>query len=1178
MATFTGTLTPPNPQDNFLGLDTEADTFRFTPLTLEADDTVKGGDGTFTDTLVFTQAGAIAAARFAGVTGIERITHDAGGNSYVLSAALVAAAFGGRLEIRGGAGTDVVDGSAVLDSLLSIAFTAGGGADTMRGGAGADSFSVLAAATGARLFEGNGGNDVLTTRPDLWGATDSFQGGAGADRLVLDGAGTVTAAQLAGLSSVETITLGNAAAITLVLDTAAVTQAGGVLTIAGGKTAAQFVDASSVVTGGVVFLADDGADSFLGGAGDDLYETSSAAATGALGAGADTLRLRSRDASGLVVDGGAGADEIELATGGFWDLRGLTNFESVSLPKRGELLLGATAGMRVLGSTGADRVTLGFPGQTVFGFGGDDTVFLTPANLIGAVLNGGAHAGGDTLVMTEAGTYDFRRAAITGFERFELAAGAGGPATVIRLANTPLDVVLRDRAQVVLGTDPGQSVAGSRRADSITLGAAGQFVDGGGGNDTISAATATLGPGTVLAGGEGTDRLFVSSGGTVDLVTGAVLSGIEEIALGTNSSILLDSTPGLRIIGTDNPVGGDTVTAGAEGLFGDLQRGSDTLRIAQTLLGPTGAGVMSGGTESDTLVITRVAGAPVSFEVPTRFVSFETLVLEAMSGRDVTIAGSENRTVQVGGSNVTVRGGAGNETFITDQVDQNVFAGDGADIIRFTYGSGPALSGVPQVLDGGAGLDEIQFVNTVTDSETMPAGWSAEVVRLTAKPGVALNSFTANTQAGVRVIGDPLVPNALTLDGNGQRADGGAGNDVLRVRSGANTTLAGGNGTDTYIIRFGDGWEQPGRTILDTPTAFQLNSIVFDAAGSVSVDFTQHSVSHVDQLRVTNAAAAVNLTISDSMVSTADGSNGGSPGDLNIQAQVLVTAGVSVNASAVTTSTNLIVFEPLAGGGFQGNDTVAGGAGTDVLIGGDGNDSLTGNGGADFLSGEAGADTLSGGADNDTLRGGEGSDLLLPGAGFDSIVSGAGADVIALGPSDSAVDSLRWDAAGDFSPDINDSFSVTEAMADRVTGFDTAGATRDVIQLSRGAFGIGAGGVVNVAANGTWDIGTGAVFLFESDSANNDVLLGNNFADLNQIAFAVNSDNGFGTGSSAGRTVALVVSNLQTEAVRRTGIYVWTDTDGDSDVEAGDVVRLLAVFEGVTANQLAAAGSVILIA
>jgi Ca2+-binding RTX toxin-like protein len=285
-----------------------------------------------------------------------------------------------------------------------------------------------------------------------------------------------------------------------------------------------------------------------------------------------------------------------------------------------------------------------------------------------------------------------------------------------------------------------------------------------------------------------------------------------------------------------------------------------------------------------------------------------------------------------------------------------------------------------------------------------------------------------------------------------------------------------------------------------------------------------------------------------------------------------------VNASAVTTSTNLIVFEPLAGGGFQGNDTVAGGAGTDVLIGGDGNDSLTGNGGADFLSGEAGADTLSGGADNDTLRGGEGSDLLLPGAGFDSIVSGAGADVIALGPSDSAVDSLRWDAAGDFSPDINDSFSVTEAMADRVTGFDTAGATRDVIQLSRSAFGIGAGGVVNVAANGTWDIGTGAVFLFESDSANNDVLLGNNFADLNQIAFAVNSDNGFGTGSSAGRTVALVVSNLQTEAVRRTGIYVWTDTDGDSDVEAGDVVRLLAVFEGVTANQLAAAGSVILIA
>ena len=751
-----------------------------------------------------------------------------------------------------------------------------------------------------------------------------------------------------------------------------------------------------------------------------------------------------------------------------------------------------------------------------------------------------------------------------------LAAGAGGPGTVIRLPNTALDLVLRDSAQVFLGTVAGQSVAGSRRADQIQLGATGQFIDGGGGNDTILAAAATLGAGTVLAGGEGTDRLFVTSGGPVDLVAGALLSGIEEIALDTNSSILLDSTPGLRIIGTDNPVGGDTVTAGGEGLFGDLGRGSDTLRIAQTLLEPAGAGVMSGGPESDTLVITRVTGAASSFEVPTRFVNFETLVLENMGGRDVTIAGSADRTVQVTGLNVTVRGGAGNETFAIDRTDQIIFAGDGADIIRFTYGSGLPLAGQPQILDGGPGVDEIQFINTLSGGEIMPAGWSAEVVRLTAKAGVPLNSFIANTQPGVTLIGDPLVANALTLDGNGQRADGGAGNDVLRVRSGTNTTLAGGNGADTYVVRPGDPWTTPGQTIQDNATLGNINVIVFDSAGTVQIDFNQHAVSHIDRMLVSASAAQVNLTISNAMASTADGSNGSSPGDLFVFASVAVTAGATINGSGLL-SPNLLRFAGIDGGAFNGSDTVSGGAGADFLISGAGSDNLSGNDGNDTLQGEGDNDTLQGNAGDDVLFGGSGNDSLVAGAGGDTILGGSDADRIVLGTVDTSSDRLRYTGITDGSPDLNDATSVTEAAADLVSGFDPS---LDRIELSRSGLGLGAGGVVTVLANGAWDIGSAAVFLFESDSGNNDVLSGNNFADLNQIAFAANTDNGFGSGSSAGRTVALVVSNVQTEAVRRTGIYVWTDTDGYSLLEAGDTVRLLAVFEGVTANQLAAAAAV----
>ncbi|QYU67341.1 hypothetical protein J4558_20770 [Leptolyngbya sp. 15MV] len=59
--------------------------------------------------------------------------------------------------------------------------------------------------------------------------------------------------------------------------------------------------------------------------------------------------------------------------------------------------------------------------------------------------------------------------------------------------------------------------------------------------------------------------------------------------------------------------------------------------------------------------------------------------------------------------------------------------------------------------------------------------------------------------------------------------------------------------------------------------------------------------------------------------------------------------------------------------------------------------------------------------------------------------------------------------------------------------------------------------------------------------------------------------------------MALVISNPETQATRTTGIYLWTDTDGDAILEAGDVVRLLAVVQGVTANQMASGASIELV-
>ena len=79
--------------------------------------------------------------------------------------------------------------------------------------------------------------------------------------------------------------------------------------------------------------------------------------------------------------------------------------------------------------------------------------------------------------------------------------------------------------------------------------------------------------------------------------------------------------------------------------------------------------------------------------------------------------------------------------------------------------------------------------------------------------------------------------------------------------------------------------------------------------------------------------------------------------------------------------------------GYDGNDTLGGGAGIDFLFGNDGRDLLIGNGGNDYLHGGNGRDTLLGGDGRDELHGGNGDDVLVGGAGNDVLRGGDGEDV-----------------------------------------------------------------------------------------------------------------------------------------------------------------------------------------
>jgi Ca2+-binding RTX toxin-like protein len=80
--------------------------------------------------------------------------------------------------------------------------------------------------------------------------------------------------------------------------------------------------------------------------------------------------------------------------------------------------------------------------------------------------------------------------------------------------------------------------------------------------------------------------------------------------------------------------------------------------------------------------------------------------------------------------------------------------------------------------------------------------------------------------------------------------------------------------------------------------------------------------------------------------------------------------------------------------GYEGNDTIEGLAGNDIISAGEGNDVASGGDGDDVLMGEAGNDILVGGAGDDHLDGGLGDDTLTGGSGDDTYIVDGLSDIV----------------------------------------------------------------------------------------------------------------------------------------------------------------------------------------
>jgi Ca2+-binding RTX toxin-like protein len=648
---------------------------------------IDGGDG---DDQIVSSGPYGLDVTITGGAGNDRITVSGGGgtvdggagNDVLDARPVVLDLFRSGMTLIGGPGNDTLYGGPDNDLL-----DGGDGADRMLGAGGDDQFDGGA---GADDFDGGAGNDFFSGDP----ADTRWAGGEGTQDVLLVNGGvrtaklTKTAFTLNGhavsANGLELVTVSG----TTLDDTLDASKYGGyafllgdagndLLTSGPGGGSLDGGDGEDTVTGGSGgdFLSGGpGVDRLTGNGGDDFLAAeladafvSAGAGTGdglALGAGANTVLLTNTmlmvngrsygnvGAELVTVDGTAGNDVL-LAPGysGFVGFNGFEGNDFILVGAGGSSIDGGDGNDTLLGGAGLDNLTGGVGADSVSAAGGDD--FLFADNQDTAVIAGG---GADTVALTSGIATDLviTPTALTLNGRVIPAGGLDGLTLYLSDAPDRVDatghpdrVVINDLfgdGNVYL-TGPGGSevvayygrntFVGGSGVDLFRSDFAASAIDGGGGDDEISAA-----PGSTVTGGAGADQLTlvgvdgslaVTDAGMVYNGAAVPFAGVERLSVG---------------LGFND----DTVDASGYSGF---------LRVDD--IGGS-AFIQTGGGGSEVYLALFSAGSTVI----------------GGAGDDYVVAG--------GGSNV-LRGGAGNDTLVGGFGDDTLDGGAGVDVLTGGLGA-----------------------------------------------------------------------------------------------------------------------------------------------------------------------------------------------------------------------------------------------------------------------------------------------------------------------------------------------------------------------------------------------------------------------------------------------------------------------------------------------------------
>ncbi|MFO0245966.1 MAG: beta strand repeat-containing protein, partial [Betaproteobacteria bacterium] len=816
-------------------------------------DTINDSGGTDTLSFLGTTGGSISAASLGAISGVEAINLAGGGNTLNLSASRVVALSDNDVLRVFGNGTDRLffddAGSWTGGSAVGGFITFTSGGATVIAAEGL----IPGVTPGDDSLVGTSGADTI----DLLAGNDSYVGLDGNDSII----GNDGNDSLSGDAGADSIQGGNGADF--------INGGAGQDNIQGGignDTISGGNDADSILgnAGADSLYGDDSTDTISGG--DDADAISGGGGADQLigGSGNDLLNGdNGSDFANYSANTSAQAISVDLGSGRANDGLGgtdtLLSIENVWGGAGNDTIIGGTGADNFLGNSGNDSLAGGAGANTLDGGSGDDTIVGGDGNerIFGANGSDSIDAGAGT---GDVISFNHTSAQAVSATISAIGGTGGSNYAEVRTASQGNDTIINFENIEGSWQDDGFTIDGAATDNALL------FVLGSIGNDTIAAniaSNAVMANYDVAAG-----ALNFTRGVIVDLNAGTADDGRGGI----------DSLIGVR--GVSGSSFGDTILGSG---FNDRFRengGSDSIN------GRDGLDMLdySGNSTSQHVSVNLAAERAT----------------DGRGGTDTVI------------SMEYARGGAGNDTLIGNDADNELRGGSGADI-----------------LDGGAsGFDVADYANN-----TSAQAISVNLVAQFADDGRGSNDTLLSIEY-VR---------------------GGAGNDTI-IGSAANERFRGNAGSDS--MDGGDGTED----ILDlsqTNAAVSANLVTGRANDGLG---GTDSFSNIEGVY---SGTAADTLIGGSGNDYFDGGMGGDRIDGGAGADRVRYYLVSGNNSSVTGGVSVNLVAERATDGWGGQDTLIG---IERVSATNFADTLLGDGVANRFAGLAGDDTIDGGLASDWLE------------------------------------------------------------------------------------------------------------------------------------------------------------------------------------------------------------------